>query len=150
MQIRIHNTAPVVSPEKPRDLGLYATRNHLPLIARILLSGLFIWSGVNKVLHPVATQEYMAAFGMPLTSVFLVAAIVVEIAGGLSLLLGIYPRLGAAALAAFTLVATFIFHTNLSDQIQQIMFFKNLSVIGGLLMVIQYGVGQVVVRVGKK
>ncbi len=126
--------------------GLYATRNLLPLIARILLVAIFLWSGVNKILHPAETQAYMAAFGMPLTWLFLPAAIALELLGGLSVLLGIYPRLGASALAFFTLIAGFIFHSNFSDPIEQIMFMKNLAMIGGLLLVVQYGVGNTVWR----
>lgn len=130
--------------------GLYATRNTLPLIARILLSALFLWSGVNKILGFAGTQEYMAAYGMPLTGLLLVGAIILELGGGLSVLLGIYPRVGAAALAAFTLIASLIFHTDFSDQMQQIMFMKNLAIIGGLLMIVQYGVGNTRVHVGQR
>lgn len=126
--------------------GLYATRNLLPLIARILLAAIFLWSGVTKIFHPVETQAYMAAFGMPLTWFFLPAAIALELLGGLSVLLGIYPRLGATALAFFTLITGFIFHRNFSDPIEQIMFMKNLTMVGGLLMVVQYGVGNIVWR----
>ncbi len=139
------------SLETPTELrssttGLYATRNILPLIARILLVAIFLWSGVNKILHPAETQAYMAAFGMPLTWFFLPAAIALELLGGLSVLLGIYPRLGASALAFFTLITGFIFHSNFSDPIEQIMFMKNLTMVGGLLMVVQYGVGNTVWR----
>jgi putative oxidoreductase len=126
--------------------GLYATRNILPLIARILLVAIFLWSGVNKILHPAETQAYMAAFGMPLTWFFLPAAIALELLGGLSVLLGIYPRLGAAALAFFTLITGFIFHSNFTDPLEQIMFMKNLAMVGGLLLVVQYGVGNTVWR----
>ncbi len=126
--------------------GLYATRNLLPLIARILLVAIFLWSGMNKILHPTETQAYMAAFGMSLTWLFLPAAIALELLGGLSVLLGIYPRLGAAALAFFTLITGFIFHSNFSDPIEQIMFMKNLTMVGGLLMVVQYGVGNTIWR----
>ncbi|HEY9659805.1 MAG TPA: DoxX family protein [Allocoleopsis sp.] len=126
--------------------GLYATRNILPLIARILLAAIFLWSGVNKILQPTETQAYMAAFGMPFTWLFLPAAIALELLGGLSVILGIYPRLGASALAFFTLITGFIFHSNFSDPIEQIMFMKNLTMVGGLLMVVQYGVGNTVWR----
>jgi putative oxidoreductase len=124
--------------------GLYATRNLLPLIARILLVDIFLWSGVNKILHPTETQAYMAAFGMPLTWFFLPAAIILEVLGGLSVFLGIYPRLGATALAFFTLITGVIFHSNFSDPLEQIMFMKNLAMVGGLLLVVQYGVGNTV------
>lgn len=126
-----------------RETGLYATRNYIPLFARIFLSALFLMSGINKIMNPVATQEYMAANGMPLTQVFLVAAIALELVGGLSLLLGYQARWGAAALILFLIPATVIFHTNFADRLQQIMFLKNLAILGGLLMVIQYGPGQI-------
>ena len=140
-------SSPETYTEQPASrIGLYATRNLLPLIARILLVAIFLWSGVNKILHPAETQAYMAAFGMPLTWFFLPAAIALEFLGGLSVLLGIYPRLGAAALAFFTLITAFIFHSNFSDPVEQIMFMKNLTMVGGLLLVVQYGVGNTVLR----
>lgn len=126
--------------------GLYATRNHFPLLSRILMSAIFIWSGIGKIMNFAGTQEYMSAYGMKFTSIFLVAAIAVLILGGLSLLLGIKPRYGAIALALFLIPSTFIFHTDFSDQIQQIMFMKNLAMLGGLLMLIQYGGGNIVIR----
>lgn len=145
MKVRILDTNQSHRDFHPRT-GLYATRNYFPFVARIFLSLLFLWSGVMKVLHPGATREYMAAYGMPVTSLFLVTAIAVEILGGMSVLLGIKARWGAAALAIFLIPATLILHTDLSDQIQQIMFWKNIAIFGGLLMVIQYGPGGIVVR----
>lgn len=126
--------------------GLYATRNHIPLIARILLAGLFLWSGVNKILQPAATQEYMASYGMPLTGLFLVGAIALELLGGLSLLLGYKARIGTTLLIIFLISATLIFHTNFADPMQQIQFFKNLSILGGLLMVLQHGPGNIALK----
>jgi putative oxidoreductase len=125
------------------DAKFHPIQNYILLIARALLSALFIWSGINKILDPVGTQQYMAASGMPWTSVFLVAAIVTELGGGLSVLLGYRSRLGAAVLALFLIPATLIFHTNFADPIQQIMFMKNLAIFGGLLMIVQLGSGQV-------
>ena len=126
--------------------GLYAARNQIPLLSRILMSAIFIWSGIGKITNPVGTQEYMSAYGMRFTSVLLIVVVAVEILGGLSLLLGIKPRYGAIALALFLIPATFIFHTDFSDQIQQIMFMKNLAMLGGLLMLIQHGGGKIVLR----
>ncbi len=85
----------------------------------------------------------MSAHGMPWTSVFLVAAIVAELGGGLSVFLGYRSRLGAAVLALFLIPATLIFHTDFADPVQQIMFMKNLAIFGGLLMIVQLGSGQV-------
>lgn len=111
----------------------------LSLLSRIFLSAIFIWSGTNKILNPIATQENMSAHGMPLTSIFLVGAIALEILGGFSVLLGIKPRWGAAMLILFLVPATLIFHTNFSLELEQAMFLKNLAMLGGLLMLIRYG-----------
>jgi putative oxidoreductase len=120
-------------------------QSYIPLIARALLSALFLWSGVNKALDPVGTQQYMAAHGMIFTEALLMAAIVIEIGGALSVLLGYRARLGAAALALFLVPATLIFHTNFAEPTQQIMFMKNLAIFGGLLMVVQFGSGPVAI-----
>jgi putative oxidoreductase len=116
------------------------------LVSRILLSVLFIWSGVGKILDPLGTQQYMAARGMPLTGLFLAAAIALELVGGLSILLGYRSRWGTAALMLFLVPATLIFHTDFADRIQQIMFMKNLAIFGGLLMLLEFGSGQIAIR----
>lgn len=130
-----------------KNRGSYTnSRNVIPLISRVLLSALFIMSGINKILNPVATQQYMASYGMPLTGLLLIAAIVIELAGGLSVLLGYKARWGAIALAIFMIPATLIFHTNFADQMQTIQFMKNLAILGGLLMIIQYGSGAIALK----
>ncbi|MDJ0746443.1 MAG: DoxX family protein [Xenococcaceae cyanobacterium MO_167.B27] len=129
---------------------LYATRNQFPLIARIFLSILFIWTAISKILNPVGTQEYMAAHGIPFTDLLLVMTIAVQFLGGISLLLGVKARWGATALALFLIPATLIFHSDFSDPNQSIQFLKNLAIIGGLLMVIQYGSGAIALRFGRR
>ena len=132
---------------KQRD-GLYTLNNYLSLLARIFLSTIFIWSGINKIINPVVTQANMSAHRMPLTLVFLVGAIALEILGGLSVLLGIKTRWGAAMLIIFLVPATLIFHTDFSTELEQAMFFKNLAMLGGLLMLIQHGGGDLVLFKG--
>ncbi len=144
--MKLHTSDSTSQSPSETSQGWYATRNHIPLIARILLSAMFLWSGVQKILHPADTQAYMSAYGMPLTSLFLAIAILLELGGGLSVLLGYKVRWGAIALIVFLIPATLIFHTDLSDPIQQIMLFKNLAMLGGLLMVVQYGGGAIAVR----
>ncbi len=116
-------------------------KNLIPLMARILLAAIFLMSGLGKIMEPTGTLQYMAAYGMPLTGLFLVGAIGLQVVGGISLLLGYKARWGSILLVVFLLPATLIFHTKFSDQIQMIMFMKNLAILGGLLMVAYFGPG---------
>jgi putative oxidoreductase len=110
-------------------------------VGRILLATIFLLSGLHKIADPVGTQQYMSAMGMPATGFFLVGAIVLELAGALSLILGYWTRVGATLLIVFMIPATLIFHTNFADRIQFIMFLKNVAMTGGLLYVLAYGPG---------
>lgn len=117
-------------------------RSYVPLIARILLGLIFVMSGFNKITGFEGTQQYMASHGIPMTAVLLTAAIAVEILGGLSVILGLWARVGAAGLFLFLIPATLIFHTDFSQETQMIMFLKNLSIMGGLLFVMAFGSGE--------
>ncbi|MEY4712912.1 MAG: hypothetical protein RIS88_2362 [Pseudomonadota bacterium] len=113
--------------------------NVLNLAGRVALAALFLPAGLNKISSFEGTVGYIGSFGLPLASVGAVLAIVVEVAGGLALIAGLQVRLAALVLAVFTLVATVIFHAFWAapaDQafVQQLMFFKNVGVIGGLLV----------------
>jgi putative oxidoreductase len=81
----------------------------------------------------------MESMGVP--GMLLPLVIALEIAGGLALMLGWHTRLTAFLLAGFTLLATAIFHSNLGDQTQMLFFMKNLSIAGGLLLVVSHGAG---------
>jgi putative oxidoreductase len=114
----------------------------LSLVGRILLAVLFLTSGLNKIADPHGTQQYMAAMGMTwLTGLWYIGAILVEVGGSLSLLLGYRARIGAWLLLLFMIPTTLIFHTDFGDQNQMIHFLKNLSIVGGLLYVATYGAG---------
>ncbi len=115
----------------------------IPLVARAFLTAIFFKSAFDKITDPAGTQQYMAANGMPLTGLFLVAAIIVELVGAVSVLLGYKAKWGAIALIIFLIPATLIFHTNFADRMQVIHFFKNLAILGGLLMVYYYGAGPI-------
>lgn len=99
-----------------------------PLIARILLVFVFLHSGIGKITEFKNTQGYMDSAGMPATTFFLIMAIFIDIGGGLSVLFGYDAQIGATVLLIYTLVATAIFHRNISDQMQMIMFSKNLAI----------------------
>ena len=119
------------------------------LIGRILLAVLFLMSGINKIANPTGTQQYMASMGITwLTMLFYIGAIVVEIGGGISLLLGYRARAGAWLLFLFMIPTTLIFHTHFADQNQMIHFLKNLSIMGGLLYVAAYGAGHLSMDTG--
>lgn len=96
-------------------------------------------AGINKVGNPSGTQAYMASYGMPLTGLFLIGAIAIEILGSLSLIVGYYAKVGAWALIIFMIPTTLIFHTNFADQNQVIHFMKNIAMTGGLLYIATYG-----------
>lgn len=114
----------------------------LSLVGRILLAVIFLTSGIHKIMDPQGTQQYMAAMGMTwLTGLFYVGAIVIELAGGLSLLVGYRTRAGAWLLVLFMIPTTLLFHTNFADPNQMIHFLKNVSIIGGLVYVATYGAG---------
>jgi putative oxidoreductase len=115
----------------------------IPLIGRILISAIFINSGISKIGNFEGTLGYMASAGMPLTEILLVAAIIVELAGGLMVLFGFKTRIGAGALFIFLIPTTFIFHLDFADPMQMAMFMKNLAIMGGLLMVAYFGAGPI-------
>ncbi len=117
-----------------------------PLAARACLSLIFLLSGLNKIGNFSGTQGYMEQHGMPAAALMLVGAIVLELAGGLSVLLGLKARWGALALIIFLIPASLIFHAfwkvpQEQQQVQMIMFLKNVSILGGLLMIAARGPG---------
>lgn len=117
--------------------------DYLALFGRILIAAIFLMSGINKIMAPGETQAYMAQFGMPLPGLFLVGAILLEVGGGLSILLGAFTRWGSLALLIFMIPTTLIFHTDFADPNQMIHFMKNLAIIGGILYVMEAGPGRI-------
>lgn len=119
---------------------------YLPLIGRVFLSSIFIMSGFGKIADWSGTADYMASNGMPMVPLFLSGAMIFEICGGLSVLLGFKAKIGAAALIVFLIPATLIFHNfwtleGMEQQIQMVNFMKNLAISGGLLLVVSLGTG---------
>ena len=110
------------------------------LLARLLLMALFLVSGLGKLSDPGATQAYMEAMHVP--GFLLWPTIVFEIGSGLCILLGVQTRRVAIVLAGFSLVTAFIFHHNVSDPTQLVMFLKNLGLAGGFLLLACTGAGR--------
>jgi putative oxidoreductase len=120
--------------------------NALNLMGRILLAALFLPAGLSKLSGFEGTVGYIASVGLPFASVAAAAAIAVEILGSVALLVGFQTRVAAAVLAVFTIVASFFFHAFWAAApeqafMQQLLFFKNIGVIGGLLLLVSSGAG---------
>jgi putative oxidoreductase len=120
--------------------------NALNLAGRVLLAALFLPAGIGKLTGFAGTVGYIASVGLPLPAVGAVLALVVEIVGGIALIAGFGTRIAALVLAAFTLVASFFFHAFWAvpaDQafVVQLLFFKNVAVVGGLLALAANGAG---------
>lgn len=111
-----------------------------PLVGRILLALIFVLAGFGKLGAGYAgTQGYMESMGVP--GMLLPLVIILEIGGGIALIIGWQTRIVSWLLAGFTLLAALIFHNNFGDQTQMIMFLKNLAIVGGLLVLAVHGPG---------
>jgi putative oxidoreductase len=109
------------------------------LAGRVFLSALFLLSGIGKLGAYSGTAAYMASVGVP--SGLLPIVISLEIGGAIALIIGWQTRVVAFLLAGFTIISALIFHTHFADQIQMIMFWKNVSIAGGLLLLVVHGAG---------
>lgn len=118
---------------------MQSTHGPALLAARVLMAAIFIITGYNKIGGYAGTQKYMAANGVP--DMLLPLVILVEIGGGLLILLGFQTRLVAILLAGFTLIAALLFHAKLGDTNQMIQFLKNLAIAGGFLTLFVAGPG---------
>jgi putative oxidoreductase len=118
--------------------------NLLILIARIFIGFFFLWAGVTKVICWKSSAEYMQSKKMPAS--LLPAAVLLQIIGGLSVLLGFEARVGALLLIVFIIPAAIKMHDfwNLQDpdrSIQKTLFMKDVAVLGGLLLLLVTGAG---------
>ena len=125
---------------------MYTLQKFGPLAGRILLALIFVMSGFGKITGFEGTVGYIASKGLPLPQLAAVAAIVVELGGGLLLVFGWKARWAAAAMFIFTALAGLLFHNFWAmppdqAQNQMIHFMKNVSIMGGLLYVVVHGSG---------
>lgn len=125
-----------------------------PLVGRILIAFIFLFAGFGKITGFEGTVAYIASKGMPLPQLAAIGAILVEVGGGLMVVLGWKARWAAAAMFIFTLLTALIFHNfwaAAADQAQNQMihFMKNISMMGGLLYVVVHGSGPLSLDRGK-
>lgn len=125
---------------------------YLPFAGRILLSAIFISSGLSKVTGWEGSLAYVGSAGLPLPSeLLLIAAILTELVGGAFIIAGFQTRAAALALAGFSVISAILFHNYwaVADAqmayVQTIMFWKNLAMAGGFLQVAAFGAGAVAV-----
>lgn len=121
-------------------------QNPFALLSRVLLAALFLPAGLAKLTGFDATVAYITAVGLPAPTLAAAAALVLEVGGGIALILGVGTRFAALALALFTLIASVVFHAYWAapaDQafVTQLLFFKNIGVAGGLLAIAAFGAG---------
>lgn len=109
------------------------------LLARLMMGQIFLIAGLQKIGGYEGTQGYMESAGVP--GMLLPLVILVEAGGGLALIIGWQTKLAAMVLALFTLAAAVLFHNNFADQMQMIMFMKNIAITGGLMLLAVYGAG---------
>lgn len=117
------------------------TRYNL-LAGRLLISLVFIVSGLRQISTFNLSAHNLETHGIPLAGFVLFLGITIELVGSLFLIIGYQTRYAALALMLFLFIANLIFHTNLSDSFQQLQLLKDLAIFGGLLFVYQTGAGE--------
>ena len=110
------------------------------LIGRIFLSTLFLVEGIGKISMQENVVIYMESYGVP--GILFIPAIILEILFPLLLIVGYKTKLAASVMALFTFAVTIIFHTDFSEGMQMIIFFKNLAIVGGFLIIFVRGAGK--------
>ena len=113
--------------------------NAIVLLARLFLAHIFLLAGFGKITGYAGTQGYMESMGVP--GALLPLVIVLEIGGSLALIVGLFTRWAALALALFCVAAAVIFHRNFAEQMQMIQFMKDFAMAGGLLLLYVHGGG---------
>lgn len=113
--------------------------NFIKLTGRILLAHIFIIAGIGKITGYAGTQAYMAMHGVP--GALLPLVILLELGGGLALILGWKTKWASYALALFCIVAALIFHHDFANTMQRINFMKDLAMAGGFLILAVSGPG---------
>ncbi len=120
---------------------MHAMNAFLALFGRLLMSSIFIYEGIALLRNPDGFTKYFASVHVPAPGIAVWIAIVIQLAGGLAVLVGFKARWAAAALALFCLGTAFGVHLPAGDSANMIHFYKNLVMAGGFLYVMAYGAG---------
>jgi putative oxidoreductase len=131
--------SPTDSASQPRQSSVSTVQKVSELAGRIFLAAIFLISGLGKITAYAGTAAYMASLGVP--GALLPIVIALEVFGAIAIIAGWKTRITAFLLAGFTLLSGIIFHSNFADQIQTIMFLKNVAIAGGFLLLVANGAG---------
>jgi putative oxidoreductase len=112
------------------------------LVGRALMCAIFIEAGLGKLLSPAAYIGLMSHFGLPLPWAAYGVAVVVEIVGGLAILLGFQTRIAAAVMAVWCIATALVAHLDPGNEQQMINFMKNVCMAGGFLQLVAFGPGR--------
>lgn len=115
-------------------------RNLADLLGRVLMSLIFVVSGLQQIRNYVDTQAYMELHGV--LGTFLPAVIAVQVIGAVAMAVGYKTRACAFLLAIFTLLTALLFHSDTGTPAQAVQFMKNLAMTGGFLVVLAHGAGE--------
>jgi putative oxidoreductase len=138
---------------RPQSLEIHADepirnvpRATTALVGRILLSAIFIVSGIAKLTDPAGAAGYMTAVGIPSASTLVIIAGLAEVFGGLAIAFGFLGRLASLALFVYLIPTTLIFHgfwrfEGAEMKTQMVNFMKNLGIMGGLALLYAQGPG---------
>ena len=111
------------------------------LLGRILLAAIFLLSGFGKLTAIAGTAGYFGAMGLPVPTVTAIVVGLIELVGGIAILVGFQTRITAWVLAIFTIATALVAHTGWADQNQMIHFLKNVAITGGFLLLASSGPG---------
>lgn len=123
-------------------MQLERQNDNLTLVARLFMASLFVVYGYLKLTGYAGTTAYMARQGLPAPALFAALAVVIELGGGLLILLGYQTRLAALGCAIYVLIAALIAHRNFGDGNQMSHFFKNMAIVGGFIALVASGGGR--------
>lgn len=122
-------------------------KDGVALIGRIALAAIFVLSGLEKLVDFTGTASMIAGAGVPLPTVAAAVAVVIELGGGLAIFAGWMTRVAALAIVVFLIIVSPIFHNfwtmeGEARMMNQVMFLKNVSMLGGFLLLMAFGPGR--------
>jgi putative oxidoreductase len=112
------------------------------LVGRALMCAIFVEAGLGKLLNPAGAISLMASHNLPIPTATFILVVIIEIGGGLAILLGFQTRIVAALLAIYCVATGLIAHYHPEDQNQMIHFMKNICMAGGFLQLVAFGPGR--------